>query len=51
MKRWEYKAHWVRLAYLINDLNEWGKDGWELVTTNDNSAANEIHCIFKREIQ
>jgi hypothetical protein len=50
MKKWEYKT----VFGTINDrkLNEFGKDGWELIVIESpNSILMERRYYFKREIQ
>ncbi len=51
MDTWEYKTITVMLAYyghLEACLNEYGKQGWELVQIVDNKY--EYKAIFKKKI-
>ena len=50
-KQFEYKLlSWPaeNVKIIENDMNELGKSGWELVSTND--LGNGYACFFKREI-
>jgi len=56
-KQWEYRVQTVgaffsgvkadELEYL---LNEWGEDGWEVVSTHIIENANKINVIAKRPL-
>lgn len=55
--RWEYRVQTVGsfLAGVKADelerlLNEWGEDGWEIVSTHILENANKINVIAKRPL-
>lgn len=51
MDKWEYKQY-NTLSYnekLIHELNDLGKDGWELISTINLQSA--VKYIFKRKIK
>jgi hypothetical protein len=50
MKRWEYKKLLVE-TYSIKskDLNVFGEEGWELVSTHQDNSSNFCYLWFKRE--
>ena len=57
IKQWEYRVQTVggffsgvKAEVLEELLNEWGKDGWELVSTNIIENANKINVIAKRPL-
>jgi len=54
---WEYRVQtvgslWsgVKAAELENLLNEWGLEGWEVVSTHIIENANKINVIAKRPL-
>lgn len=56
-KQFEYKSEFIGSTVLIKKLNEFGKDGWELVSVEKytglpSSSSWDVNftCIFKREI-
>lgn len=51
IKQFEYKlVSWPagNVRIIEDDMNELGRNGWELVSTND--LGNGYGCFFKREI-
>ena len=50
--RWEYNMITSRSGSLIETLNAWGREGWEVVTTEFfktvDSPLTQIRVIFKR---
>jgi len=57
IKQWEYRvqtvgAFWsgVKADELERLLNEWGKEGWEVVSTHIIENANKINVIAKRSL-
>ena len=56
-KQWEYRVETfggfftgVRSNELEEMLNEWGEDGWEVVSTHIIENANKINVIAKRPL-
>ena len=49
MKKWEYKLEQlnVQTELLGNKLDDWGNEGWELVSTITRN--NIVIFVFKRE--
>jgi hypothetical protein len=54
-KQWEYRVQTVGAFFsgvkaeeLEELLNEWGEDGWEVVSTHIIENANKINVIAKR---
>jgi len=47
MKKWEYKSCNCK----FKGLNEYGSDGWELVSVVYVQAFNEMRYYFKRELK
>lgn len=57
IKQWEYRVQTVggffsgvKAEELEELLNEWGEDGWEVVSTHIIEAANKINVIAKRPL-
>ena len=57
MQKWEYRVQTVGgffkgvpAAELEELLNEWGVDGWEVVSTHILENANKINVIAKRPL-
>jgi hypothetical protein len=57
IKQWEYRVQtvgsfWagVKADELEQLLNEWGEDGWEVVSTHILENANKINVIAKRPL-
>ena len=57
IKQWEYRVQTVggfftgvRAEELEELLNEWGEDGWEVVSTHIIENANKINVIAKRPL-
>lgn len=57
IKKWEYRvqtvgAFWsgVKADDLEGLLNEWGEEGWEVVSTHIIENANKINVIAKRPL-
>lgn len=57
MPQWEYRVQtvgsfWsgVKAEELEALLNEWGQDGWEVVSTHILENANKINVIAKRPL-
>lgn len=48
MQQWEYKV--IQSRGGSSDLNEVGKDGWELVFVVDNGNSLMPICYFKRPL-
>jgi len=55
IKQWEYRVQTVggfftgvKAEALEEMLNEWGEDGWEVVSTHIIENANKINVIAKR---
>jgi len=55
IKQWEYRVQTVggffsgvKAEELEELLNEWGEDGWEVVSTHNIETANKINVIAKR---
>ena len=56
-KQWEYRVQTVGAFFsgvkadeLEELLNEWGEDGWEVVSTHIIENANKINVIAKRPL-
>ena len=53
MKKFEYKKVWrgdnINNRLSLVELNEFGDEGWELVTTYSSGSGYDIVYIFKRE--
>ena len=54
-KQWEYRVQTVggffsgvKAEELEELLNEWGEDGWEVISTHIIENANKINVIAKR---
>ncbi len=57
IQRWEYRVQTVgsflagvKADVLEQLLNEWGEDGWEVVSTHILENANKINVIAKRPL-
>ena len=57
IKQWEYRVQTVggffsgvKAEELEELLNEWGEDGWEVVSTHSIENANKINVIAKRPL-
>jgi len=57
IKQWEYRVQTVGAFFtgvkadeLEEMLNEWGEDGWEVVSTHIIENANKINVIAKRPL-
>lgn len=57
IKQWEYRVQTVGAFFsgvkadeLEGLLNEWGEDGWEVVSTHIIENANKINVIAKRPL-
>lgn len=57
LKQWEYRVQTVGAFFsgvkaeeLEDLLNEWGEDGWEVVSTHIIENANKINVIAKRPL-
>ena len=57
IKQWEYRVQTVggffsgvKADVLEELLNEWGEDGWEVVSTHIIENANKINVIAKRPL-
>ena len=57
IKQWEYRVQtagsfWsgVKADELEQLLNEWGEEGWEVVSTHIIENANKINVIAKRPL-
>jgi hypothetical protein len=57
IKQWEYRVQTVGAFFsgvkaeeLEELLNEWGEDGWEVVSTHIIENANKINVIAKRPL-
>lgn len=57
IKQWEYRVQTVGAFFsgvkaeeLEELLNEWGEDGWEVVTAHIVENANKINVIAKRPL-
>ncbi len=57
IKQWEYRVQTVggfftgvKAEVLEELLNEWGQDGWEVVSTHIIENANKINVIAKRPL-
>jgi hypothetical protein len=57
IKQWEYRVQTVggfftgvKAEALEELLNEWGQDGWEVVSTHIIENANKINVIAKRPL-
>jgi Domain of unknown function (DUF4177) len=57
IKQWEYRVQTVGAFFsgvkaeeLEDLLNEWGEDGWEVVSTHIIENANKINVIAKRPL-
>jgi hypothetical protein len=57
MQKWEYRVEtvgtfWsgVKANVLQTLLNEWGEEGWEVVSTHLLENANKINVIAKRPL-
>tara|TARA_Y100001970_G_C13516684_1_gene501007 strand:+ start:290 stop:448 length:159 start_codon:yes stop_codon:yes gene_type:complete len=51
MKQWEYKLYYAdgENEDTLDELNELGEEGWELVTKVINDGINNGYLVFKRE--
>lgn len=57
IKQWEYRVQTVGAFFsgvkaeeLEELLNEWGEDGWEVVSTHIIENANKINVIARRPL-
>jgi len=57
IKQWEYRVQTVGAFFsgvkaeeLEELLNEWGEDGWEVVSTHIIENANKVNVIAKRPL-
>ena len=57
IKQWEYRVQTVggffsgvKADVLEEMLNEWGEDGWEVVSTHIIENANKVNVIAKRPL-
>ena len=57
IKQWEYRVQTVggffsgiKADELEEILNEWGEDGWEVVSTHIIENANKVNVIAKRPL-
>jgi hypothetical protein len=57
LQKWEYRVQTVggffsgvKAEVLEQLLNEWGEDGWEVVSTHIIENANKINVIAKRPL-
>lgn len=57
IKQWEYRVQTVggffsgiKADELEEMLNEWGEDGWEVVSTHIIENANKVNVIAKRPL-
>ena len=57
IKQWEYRVQTVggffsgiKADELEEMLNEWGEDGWEVVSTHIIENANKINVVAKRPL-
>ena len=57
LKQWEYRVQIVggfftgiKADELEEMLNEWGEDGWEVVSTHIIENANRVNIIAKRPL-
>ena len=57
LKQWEYRVQIVggfftgiKADELEEMLNEWGEDGWEVVSTHIIENANKVNIIAKRPL-
>lgn len=56
MERWEYSvlsitsAHWEQPLTVADELNEYGKTGWELVSLSDEVVRGFHRAVFKRRL-
>jgi hypothetical protein len=57
IKQWEYRVQTVggffsgvKAEELEELLNEWGEDGWEVISTHIIENANKINVIAKRPL-
>lgn len=48
-RRWEYMTLSSERPLTVNDFNQFGADGWELVSIYVRMDA--VHAVFKREVQ
>ena len=57
LKQWEYRVQIVggfftgiKVDMLEEMLNEWGEEGWEVVSTHIIENANKVNIIAKRPL-
>ena len=57
IKQWEYRVqtvggffYGIKADELEEMLNEWGEDGWEVVSTHIIENANKVNVIAKRPL-
>ena len=57
LKQWEYRVQIVggfftgiKSDELEEMLNEWGEEGWEVVSTHSIENANKVNIIAKRPL-
>jgi len=54
--QWEYRVQTIGSVFGTKDeaieatLNEWGEDGWEVVSTHIKGNENKINVIAKRPL-
>ena len=56
LQKWEYRVQTIGRFFGTKDeiieatLNEWGEEGWEVVSTHILENANKINVIAKRPL-
>lgn len=48
VQKWEYQTLASERPLTVNDYNQFGADGWELVSVYVRMDA--VHAVFKREV-
>ena len=51
MEKWEYKLTTKSEAVSTSELNQYGAEGWELVSTSYNPESYQTTLYFKRPLQ